>query len=418
MMDAAVPPRFDPAPLRESGFAAWKQRASLALLTHPATMAFLRRWWPVPRLGQYRFITRYDDVREAFSRPDVFQVPWAPKMQELAPSRLPFVLATDDPAEHCRGQRPIMRALRYGDAPRVAAIAARAAERIVGGAEGTLDAVEDLIARVAVEIYRDYYGLDVRDDQFPLWLMAISNYTFRKVGPDPVAQEVARAATARVAQVVDEAIERARAGRGGDTVAVRLVAAHAADPENFPEDALRSVFTGIVSGYVPVAAMSGANVLEVLLACPRAMAAARQAARDDDDERLARCLVEAARFRPIYPGPWRVCAEDYTVGAGTARARRVRKGETVLLFIQAAMRDEAQVRYPGRFDPDRPASDSSMVLGAGMHWCVGAPIAVAQMTQAFKPLLVRGFRRAPGARGRVRRFGAIPEHLLLALDPR
>lgn len=409
-------PPFDPDALRQASptgqFILW-------LATHPFTMGLLRRFWPtarVPKVG--RVISRYDDAQEALSRPEIFQVPWALKMQLLAPSERPFVLAADGSAEHRSALRPIMRVFKREDMPRIAGIAARTAERAIQNADGKIDAVKDLISKVPVAIYRDYYGLDVSGDEFVLWLMAISNYTFRRIGPDPVAEKPALAAAKRVARIVDDAIERTREGRGaGDTIVARLVRLQAQEPDVLPGDALRTSLIGMTTGNDPVATSAGGNILQVLLARPKAMAAARQAALDDDDEALSRCLLEALRFRPINPGLWRVCCKDYTIAAGTSRATRILQGEKVLVFLQAAMQDSERVRDAGRFDPDRPAPDS-MVFGYGIHWCVGAPLAVAQLTQTFKPLLVRGFSRAPGKSGRTQRFGAFPERLTLVLGQR
>ena len=57
------------------------------------------------------------------------------------------------------------------------------------------------------------------------------------------------------------------------------------------------------------------------------------------------------------------------------------------------MFDERGVVEPKKFDPDR-RSHESMVFGYGLHWCIGAFLARAQITQTFKPLLKRGIRRA------------------------
>jgi len=405
-------PAFDPEPLRKPDP---RSRLILQGLTSPLLMGLLRRGLPNGRVLGQRMIISYDDVQEALSRPEIFQVPWAPKMQLLAPSRRPFVLATEDAAEHRRGQRAIMQVFKREDLGRIAAISARTAESIVGKAGDSIDALHDLIVKVPLAIYREYYGLDVRSDEFALWLMAISNYTFRKIGPDPQARDVALAGAERVGYVVDAAIARAMAGLLDEqTVVARLVALRRAQPEDLPDDSLRSQLVGMVSGNVPVSSKAGGNILEVLLQRPAAMAAARQAARDDDDEALSRCLIEALRFNPINPGLWRVCCEDYTIAAGTRRERRIRRGEKVLVFLQAAMQDPERVSNPGRFDPDRSPS-ASMVFGYGRHWCIGAPMAVAQLVATFKPLLLRGFRRATGADGRMRYFGAFPEHLHLVL---
>lgn len=420
-----IPPRSpSPPPLDAQALRQERDRAGQLgawLLTRPFTMGLLRRFWPTPRLRGLRLVTRYDDVREVLSRPDVFQVPWAVKMQLLAPSTQPFALATDDAAEHRRAQQPLMQVFRREDVPRTSSMAARAAQCIIDDADGEIDALKDLISTVPLTVYRDYYGLHALDSDFVLWLMAVSNYTFRKVGPDPTAEGVAIAAAARVAEAVKDAAVRARLDPGGDTIADRLVQLQARlqkqDPNALPDDALHGMLTGMVTGFAPVFTMAGASILEVLLENRKAMAASRRAACDGNDEALARCLLEALRLRPINPGAWRVCAKDCMVAAGTLRATRIRQGETMLVSIQSAMRDAERVRRAGRFDPDRPVG-GSMVFGYGMHWCIGAPLAVGALTQTFKPLLLRGFRRAPQGRGRIRRFGAIPEHMSLTLGPR
>ena len=175
-------PPFDPQALRqERGFGRLVRQA----FTWPPTMWLLRHAPRAPRLGGERFVTRYDDVREALSQPDVFQVPWTEKMRSLSPSTRPFVLATDDAAAHRCAQHPLMQVFRHEDAPRVACIAARAADQIVDGAVSEIDALKDLISVVSRDVYRDYYGLHALDDDFIPWLLAISNYTFRRVGPDP-----------------------------------------------------------------------------------------------------------------------------------------------------------------------------------------------------------------------------------------
>ena len=58
-----------------------------------------------------------------------------------------------------------------------------------------------------------------------------------------------------------------------------------------------------------------------------------------------------------------------------------------------------------------------MLFGHGLHWCVGAYIAAAQITQTFKVLLKRrGLRRAKGKAGTLQCYGLIPAHLLVEFD--
>ena len=80
------------------------------------------------------------------------------------------------------------------------------------------------------------------------------------------------------------------------------------------------------------------------------------------------------------------------------------------------MFDERRVDEPYAFNPDRPPSNY-MLFGYGLHWCVGAFIAEAQIIQTMKPLLLKnGLRRAPGSAGRLELLGAFPEHLFVEFE--
>ena len=65
-----------------------------------------------------------------------------------------------------------------------------------------------------------------------------------------------------------------------------------------------------------------------------------------------------------------------------------KKGEEVGLLLGAANRDPEVYPEPGRFDParDMPAHTS---FGAGLHFCVGAPLARLELSIALKVLFYR-----------------------------
>ena len=88
----------------------------------------------------------------------------------------------------------------------------------------------------------------------------------------------------------------------------------------------------------------------------------------------------------------------------------------MLLSTQSAMFDERKVDKPAEFKPERARTDY-MLFSHGLHWCIGAYIADAQITQTFKPLLKRnGLRRASGAAGQTQRLTLFPVHLVLEFD--
>jgi len=81
--------------------------------------------------------------------------------------------------------------------------------------------------------------------------------------------------------------------------------------------------------------------------------------------------------------------------------RTVRAGERVGLLLGSANRDEQAFAQPDRFDVSRP-DNPHVGFGAGIHYCVGAPLARLEMQEAVSALLSR-YRRLELAGEPVRR---------------
>jgi cytochrome P450 len=401
---------FDPDDLQSSGLAAKVVRW---VVDHPGWLfAFLRRVRPIVRFKDWAFVLRYDDVAEVLRNDRVFAVPFGAKVETLngGPN---FLLGMADGPDYRRLRALVSELFPQSEnATMVAQISGQVAEETVARANGRLDAVQDLITHVPLRVCEDYYGVAVPDRiAFGQWTIAMSTFMFGDPTDNPKTRRAALAAGAQLRKVVDAAIARARAGgAGAGTIAARMAAQGVDDVE------ARSILIGMITGFVPTNTMAAGHMLEILLRRPAFLAAAQDAAGRDDDEALTRCLFEAFRFKPLNPGPFRICDEDGVVAAGTPRETRLPKGTQVLAGTQSAMFDPRRIAHPKRFHPARAPSDY-MLFGFGLHWCIGARLAEAQITQTFKPLLRRGgLRREAGGAGKLRRLGPFPAHLHVRYD--
>ena len=384
-------------------------------------MGLLRRYRPIARIPFIRLtlVTRFEQVQEVLAQEQVFQVPFGPRMMQLMPGPK-FVLALQDGCEYRRQRHQIMKAFRLEDL--AAIIVPRSADlagRIIKGCGGRIDAIEDLLAWVPTLLCEDYFGVDVPDAKlFAHWTMAVSAYLFGRPWDNPGKKATAaRAAADGLRPLIEQSIRNAKeATDRSASIVARLVGMQERGGGDPGDEMIRAELFGMLVGFVPTNTIASGNVLEMLLRRRELKERAQAAALADDDELLWRCLFETMRFKPINLGPFRECVEDYTIAAGSSSEKRIPAGTRLLVSTQSAMFDERRVAEPDRFDPDRPPHES-MVFGYGLHWCIGAFLARAQITQTLKPLLKkRGLRRARGRAGQLETVGLMPTHLTVEFD--
>ena len=94
---------------------------------------------------------------------------------------------------------------------------------------------------------------------------------------------------------------------------------------------------------------------------------------------------ELLRFNPLgNSATLRLATEDVQMPSGL-----VKKGEAVLLAVYAAMRDERAYPNPDTIDFERPDPPQQHVFGGGRHYCLGAPLAKAEMAIGLSMLIER-----------------------------
>jgi cytochrome P450 len=109
------------------------------------------------------------------------------------------------------------------------------------------------------------------------------------------------------------------------------------------------------------------------------------AALCSSDESTAALCEEALRFDPPLHFFDRYALEPVEV-----EGVQLKKGEKIGLILAAANRDPARWENADRFDPSRPLLPN-VSFGAGIHFCIGAPLARLEMQVAL-PIL---FQRLP-----------------------
>ena len=99
--------------------------------------------------------------------------------------------------------------------------------------------------------------------------------------------------------------------------------------------------------------------------------------------RVVQATEECLRFDPPVKAIQRIAAEDVE-----RRGKIMRKDDRVLWCIASANRDPEVFERPDTFDISRSPS-RHVAFGAGIHHCLGAPLARLEGREAFKALAQR-----------------------------
>jgi cytochrome P450 len=287
-----------------------------------------------------------------------------------------------EPPEHTRLRNLVNRAFvsrrieKLG--PRIAALAH---ERIDAFApEGSADLIAEFAAPIPVAVIADLLG--VPRDMGPTLVewshRMVAMYQF---GVNREVEERAAEAARAFADFV-RAFARARRGDPGDDLISQLLVA-GSDGGRLSEDELvATVILLLNAGHEATVQAIGNGVKAMLEQGVDARLAFA------DESATAATVEEALRFDSPLHLFTRHALEDAEF-AGL----RFKKGERLGLLLGAANRDPARFPDPDVFDSGR-SPNPHVSFGAGIHFCVGAPLARLELTVAL-PIL---FARLPGLR--------------------
>jgi len=165
----------------------------------------------------------------------------------------------------------------------------------------------------------------------------------------------------------------ARRNRPADDLITHLIAAEAEGERLSTEELISTCILLLNAGHEATVHTIG-NGVKALLAHPAALAAPIEAV-----------VEEIIRFDPPLHMFSRYAYDDIDV-----MGHVVPKGSEISLLLAAANHDPKAFEAPERFNPARPAK-ANLSFGAGLHFCVGAPLARLELQVAL-PIL---FQRLP-----------------------
>jgi len=366
----------------------------------------------------FAVVTRFEDVQEIFQRPNVFDVPYAPKIAVLMDGDNIF-LGMRDEDQATRDKSTMRLAAPRGEAlslvkPRVEKLA----EEAVLAARGRLDIAMVLTQTVTTQFFTEYFGT-VTSDITGLSDDARLLFQFMFVDQTNDAALLAKAlpVAARMRAFVENAIATRKTERGRhDDMLERCLKLQNDGFAGLSDREIRNNLIGMIVGGLPQPPMVIPQLFDVLLSRPKDLAGACAAARAGDDAQVSKYVFEALRFYPLAPGFFRQCREDYRIAGGTGRAKLVARGTTVMAATRSAMFDGRRVNDPGAFRLDRP-DHQYMHFGYGLHECFGIYINRAMIPAVCKSVLKRkNLRRAAGEAGMLQMDGAFAKSLVIEYD--
>lgn len=311
-----------------------------------------------------------DDRRFSLAEAAVRDVP------RLTPQRFGAILTDQDPPEHTRLRRLVVRAFT---ARRVAQLRAHA-ERIAGELLDQLVQAgqpADLVAGFAVPLpglmICELLGVPYADrDEFTGWVGAFMSTT-------ALTAEERGAELGKLAGYLTALAGQRAQSPADDLLSVLVAASEDGDRLTFDE-VIRLTLVLLAAGYESTASQI-ANFTYALLTHPDQLALLRSR-----PELLPNAVEELMRWVPLLVTADtlpRYALEDIQLPSGAISA-----GDPVLLAKHAANRDRRVYHNPDRLDLTRDAQ-GQLGFGHGAHHCLGAQLARMDLQVALTALLDR-----------------------------
>ena len=291
--------------------------------------------------------------------------------------RTPTMLSLDPPA-HTRMRNLVNKAFTprvvERSRPRIQAIAGSLLDDLPE--PGRLDVIADLAIPLPVIVIAEVLGVPADDRQrFKAWSSDIAGTLGGPFQPLDVLDR-ARVSSNELADYFREQIAARRRAPRDDLLSALIAAEEQGDLLN-EDELLATCILLLVAGNETTTNLIGNGML-ALIENPD------QRRRLQADASLIPVAVdEMLRYDPPAQMTSRIALEETELRGG-----RFEPGQVVLAVLGAANRDPEQFPDPDRFDVGR-ANNRHLAFGYGIHYCLGAPLALAEAQVAFETLLRR-----------------------------
>ena len=239
---------------------------------------------------------------------------------------------------------------------------------------GPFDLVSAFAAPLPIAVITDLLGVpDASTADFAKHGATIGSAL---AGPQSLAHVARLIAANRQLERVLTGLFELRRREPGDDVVSRLLAA---EGEHLQPAELRPlVMLLLLAGFETTVNLVGNTVLALLEHPDQWRAVA------DDPSLAAAAVEETLRWDPPVQRTLRIPSVDVELGGVT-----VPKGTMVLLYLAGANRDPAAFEDPDRFDLTRTGGAEHLAFSAGVHYCLGAPLARLEAVTAVQRLAER-----------------------------
>jgi len=334
-------------------------------------------------------LTRYDDVLTTLKDHANFSSERLrannPLVQALESQRLasgplgttPTMLSTDPPA-HTRMRSLVNKAFTPRQVERIRSQMVEIAEGLLDGLPepGKIDVVADFSIPFPIIVIAAMLGVPASDrERFKAWSTDIAGSLGGPFQPPDVIERSVRASN-EIADYFRHQIASRRAEPHDDLLSA-LAAAEEEGDLLTEDELIATCILLLVAGNETTTNLIGSGMHTLL--------------QNLDERRklqanpalMPSAVEEMLRYEPAAQMTSRIANEGAELGGV-----RFEPGQVILPVLAAANRDPAHFPEPDRFNIERHPN-RHLAFGQGIHYCLGAPLAVAEARIAFDALLRR-----------------------------